>query len=78
MRILFVAETFPPGSTGGAAISAQELAAELGRQNDVCVFTPSYNQMSGFARTDTASIDIETDSSRKGALFSRNSLSSSR
>jgi glycosyltransferase involved in cell wall biosynthesis len=48
MRVLFVDELFPPVRFGGAEISAMDIAAEMGRKDEVVVFTPSYNLSPGF------------------------------
>jgi len=47
MRILFVDEFFPPARCGGAEIAAKEIAAGIGRNHEVVVFTPSYGQSVG-------------------------------
>jgi len=47
MRILFVDEYFPPVHSGGAEISAREIASEIGRNHEVTVFTPSHGGLVG-------------------------------
>jgi len=48
MRILLVAETYPPVARGGAGISAREMAIDLAKYHDVCVLTPSFGHTHGF------------------------------
>ena len=47
MRILLVDELFPPVHCGGAEIAARDIAAEIGRNHEVVVFTPSYGHAVG-------------------------------
>jgi glycosyltransferase involved in cell wall biosynthesis len=47
LKVVYVSEDFPPVSSGGAGVSTQEMATEIGRHNDVVVFTPSYGETEG-------------------------------
>ncbi|MBI4019206.1 MAG: glycosyltransferase family 4 protein [Candidatus Aenigmarchaeota archaeon] len=74
MRILFLAEYYPPVIQGGAEISLPILARELSKRHEVHVLTPNY-QNSGNAERMDGKVHIHEFSSIRRLFFRGKNLS---
>ncbi len=74
MRILFVAEYYPPVVLGGAEISLRTMARELAKRHAVSVLTPNYHGTARAERKDGRVSVIEYPSIRR-FFFARRGVS---
>jgi glycosyltransferase involved in cell wall biosynthesis len=76
MKILFVAEYYPPVVMGGAEISLSLLAKELSRKHDVHVLTPNYDSKEDTIKKE-GKVTIHKYKSMRKRFFDRKNVSSS-